>query len=572
MISIDPAITTIRTVIIANNESVSKSLKLLLKSSQQLEVISTARSTEDGIKIIEQQEPDVAIVDLDIPYAERIEAIDLIVRHSRKTKVVIYTSTDAQFLNQAIAFGVKGYVLHSSPIVDLIAAIQAANRHNIYIAKETIASFKLTPTGLQKEKIKHLNSWLAKQVLQRWQSGSQVKLTLQEAIADLAFDIPGSLWMKSYLCQQDEENSSLAEEIISAITGLFAQVESSFRPELKLKEKRRQILDILDNSSTNGYCYTQFLEKNFQSLQTLTTKKLQKAVWQLSKEASPLPQQLFLQSLKEQLSDWQAFLDRESKKHQDKQQAALHSFDRLLMSSKDNKQKTCRRAATLAYESRIEADLYALMGQIVAETIERLNIYLINLDKTNTLLTESLKKLGSFSAEDVAVYTPFFKQLEAEIFVGDLQYKLEATMKQPLELWGVSKFISSKDINIHLIEKLEPITQKLYLNLHREVLGLPFFEQAARDNYQALISSPRIPLETIATKQSKSLKIKIDKLKRVREPEGITKSHRSDAAARVINQEQKESEKIDSCSQKSIPSTSIPTQPTITSTTDLWLN
>ncbi len=407
-----------RTLIIANSLTVTNSLGLLLNSAPQIEVSGMARSIEGGVRIIEQQKPDVVIVDLDIPYADRIEAIEPIVSTSPNTKVIIYTPTTptAQFLNQAIAAGVRGYLSYSSPIVDLIAAITAANRNNIYIAKEVISSFKSTP-NLQDEKIKRLNSWLAKEMLRRWQSGSGVKLTAQDTIADLAFDDQGLLWMKTYLCQQDDEKLNFAEEIISAIARLFSQIEGSAKPELKLKEKRTQILGMLDDTSTNGYCYTQFLEKNFQSLQTLSLKKLQQTFFSLSKEASPLHQQLFFQSLKEQLGDWQTFLSQESQIHQDKQQAALRSFD-ILISSRDDQLSACRQAAILAYESRIEADLYALIVQIVAETIVRLDICLINLNKTNTLFAESLTKLDFFSEEDRAVYTPFFKPNRADNYCG----------------------------------------------------------------------------------------------------------------------------------------------------------
>lgn len=354
-----------------------------------------------------------------------------------------------------------------------------------------------------KLKVERLNNWLAKRIVQYWQEDSKVTLEVQDAVEDLCLNLEP---MKQFLNQQAENHTALNEEIVKEIAKLFAQINNSFSTEHVLHKKKDLLLNLLDDNTTSGYCYQYALSSNFRSLQALTAKKLQQLIFHLSKTASPLPQQFFLELLLKQLNKWSIeVVKQEIKNSQIKQKTALSSFNKTLSLKKSPKKlDICQRAITIAYESRINSDIYSLIAQIATQTIEQLEIHISNLKKTNLLLTKSSEKLGNYNQSEITVYSSFFIQLESLVSFKELQCEFSSCFKQPFELWGVSTSISSDRICEMLTERLYPITERLYVELYQEVLGLPLPSHTECDNTTAksdrLLTSNLQAIERIAVK------------------------------------------------------------------------
>jgi DNA-binding NarL/FixJ family response regulator len=123
------------TVLIADDHPiVRKGLRQLIESDPQLKIVEETGDGQTALDRIEQLQPDVAVLDLDMPGKGGFD----IVREMRKsrfaTEVIIVTMHgEADLFAEAMDLGVKGYVLKDTAVTDIIAGIKsvAAGRHFI---------------------------------------------------------------------------------------------------------------------------------------------------------------------------------------------------------------------------------------------------------------------------------------------------------------------------------------------------------------------------------------------------------------------------------------------------------
>jgi DNA-binding NarL/FixJ family response regulator len=107
-------------------DSISRVLR-----SQGFDVVAQARDGEDALKAIEQQKPQVSIVDLRMP---GMSGIAVARRAARNTAVILYTGhSDRTLLIEALDAGVRGFVLKEAPLADLARAIETVAKGGVYV-------------------------------------------------------------------------------------------------------------------------------------------------------------------------------------------------------------------------------------------------------------------------------------------------------------------------------------------------------------------------------------------------------------------------------------------------------
>lgn len=467
----------IRILIIDDQNLVLQKLEGLIKLEEELKVVGTAKNGQQGIELVEQLQPDVAIIDLIMPFKNGIETTYLITQNYPQTKVLIFTGSDGRMLNKAILAGAKGYLLKTNSREDLIAAIYAVQRNSIYIGEGILEQIQLSSVDSQRSKLKQINWWLAKEVINWWSKHSVYPTpTAKQMVKSLGLDQPGLSWMKDYLCQQKGTDLTLPKEISLKVAEIFVGIEDSANLEQKLIEQKPRIYNWLDGENQTDYLA--ILHSNFQSLETITSEKLQKIISSLWQQAAPLPLLNCLQSVEKYLSNWQQFFEQEYESNLVKENAAWQSFNYLL-ESKDShldKQELYKKAIMFIYQCKINAELSTMLAQLVLNIIEQLKIYLDILGKTNNLLSELQKQLESQDTSEVVALTPFFEQLQAKVDLDELRRDFETSTGHLLNQWGVFESISNSEINNRLIEKLRPVAQEIYLELRKQALAISFLE------------------------------------------------------------------------------------------------
>ncbi len=119
-------------VLIADDHSLIRNgLRQVLESEQNIFVLE-AEHGEQALQIIRDQEPDLAILDVEMP---RMTGFD-VARHAQRellpTNIVFLTMfNDESAFNKAMDVGVRGYVLKENTVTEILHCVRAvlAGRH-----------------------------------------------------------------------------------------------------------------------------------------------------------------------------------------------------------------------------------------------------------------------------------------------------------------------------------------------------------------------------------------------------------------------------------------------------------
>jgi DNA-binding NarL/FixJ family response regulator len=121
-------------------------LRSLLERMGDVTVAGEAGDGREALRLIEQQSPDVAIVDITMPGLSGLEVAARAKRVSPSTRVVILSMhTGEAYVAHALRAGVAGYLLKDSAAAELALALRAVRRGETYlspaISKHVVGGF-----------------------------------------------------------------------------------------------------------------------------------------------------------------------------------------------------------------------------------------------------------------------------------------------------------------------------------------------------------------------------------------------------------------------------------------------
>src|SRR5208337_3631448 len=122
-------------VMIADDHAILRAgLRMLVNAQTDMEVVSEAPDGETAVQAARETKPDVALLDLTMPGAGGMRALQEMVRTCRKTRVLILTMhDDSAYLRSVLAAGASGYVLKRTVDAELLIAIRAVHRGGTFV-------------------------------------------------------------------------------------------------------------------------------------------------------------------------------------------------------------------------------------------------------------------------------------------------------------------------------------------------------------------------------------------------------------------------------------------------------
>ena len=113
-----------------------KGLADLVRSDSSMELISEASDGEEALEIIRKQQPDVAVLDVEMPKLSGLDvAREIKLTENTQTGIIVVTAyKDAEMFNEAFDLGVSGYVLKESAIHDILDGIRIVAQGDQYIS------------------------------------------------------------------------------------------------------------------------------------------------------------------------------------------------------------------------------------------------------------------------------------------------------------------------------------------------------------------------------------------------------------------------------------------------------
>jgi two-component system response regulator NreC len=122
-------------ILLADDHTVLRSgLRALLAAQGDLEIAGEAADGGEALRLAQTIKPDVVVMDIAMPGVNGIDATARIRRELPSTRVLILSMHDDQgYLRQALRAGASGYVLKKAADTELLAAIRAAARGEVFL-------------------------------------------------------------------------------------------------------------------------------------------------------------------------------------------------------------------------------------------------------------------------------------------------------------------------------------------------------------------------------------------------------------------------------------------------------
>ena len=122
-------------LIVDDHPMISHGLKSIISKHASYNVIGEASDGRSCLKLIEQKNPDVAIVDITLKDGDGISLIMKIREIAAEIKIIMYTMhSSKEYVSRAFVAGAFAYVLKSDKIEDILTAIDAVLQGRIYLS------------------------------------------------------------------------------------------------------------------------------------------------------------------------------------------------------------------------------------------------------------------------------------------------------------------------------------------------------------------------------------------------------------------------------------------------------
>lgn len=119
----------IKVLIVDDQKMIREGLKALVKTEEDIEIIGVAENGEHAVKQVESLQPDVVLMDMEMPGMNGMEATKLICQRFPDVKILVLSTFDTQeYVSRSLSAGAMGYLLKGTPAKELTDAIRSVHR------------------------------------------------------------------------------------------------------------------------------------------------------------------------------------------------------------------------------------------------------------------------------------------------------------------------------------------------------------------------------------------------------------------------------------------------------------
>lgn len=124
----------IKLVLVDDNFDHLMGIRELVSMEGRFEVIATATNANLAINLVKKYQPDVVLMDINMPEKDGLTAISEIERLNLGTKIIALTGyDDPDLIFRTMKIGAKGYILKTMASAQLIYAIEEVMQGKIYL-------------------------------------------------------------------------------------------------------------------------------------------------------------------------------------------------------------------------------------------------------------------------------------------------------------------------------------------------------------------------------------------------------------------------------------------------------
>ena len=125
----------IKLIIADDHHIFRKGILSIVSEDADIEITGEAANGDDALRLIEENKPDIAILDIDMPGLSGLDVARKVKSQKLSTKIVILTiHKDKEYFDEALELDIKAYVLKESIANDLIDCIKRVAAGEYYIS------------------------------------------------------------------------------------------------------------------------------------------------------------------------------------------------------------------------------------------------------------------------------------------------------------------------------------------------------------------------------------------------------------------------------------------------------
>ncbi len=131
-----------RVLLIDDNADHLRGVKELINIETSYDVVGTTTSANMGINLVKKYQPDLVLMDINMPEKDGLQAIQEIEKLELGTKIIALSGyDDADLIFRAMKIGAKGYVLKTMASAQLIYAIDEVLNGKVYLPSALSSRF-----------------------------------------------------------------------------------------------------------------------------------------------------------------------------------------------------------------------------------------------------------------------------------------------------------------------------------------------------------------------------------------------------------------------------------------------
>jgi DNA-binding NarL/FixJ family response regulator len=125
----------VRIVIVDDHLILLQGVRKLLEGEGDCEVVGQATDGREGVELVARLKPDIAVLDITMPGLNGLDATRAIAKKSPQTKAILLTMhKENPYVVEALAAGVRGYVIKSQTAGDLLRAVKEVCANRVYLS------------------------------------------------------------------------------------------------------------------------------------------------------------------------------------------------------------------------------------------------------------------------------------------------------------------------------------------------------------------------------------------------------------------------------------------------------
>ncbi len=138
---------TYRILIVDDHQLVLDGLISIIKELNDFEIVGSARNGKEGIQLCETMEPDLILMDIDMPIMNGLEASRQIKSQMPEKKIIVLTMhNEASLIKKVMDIGADGYLLKNADREEFSMALKSVAEGKGYFSTEvTKTLFIVTP-------------------------------------------------------------------------------------------------------------------------------------------------------------------------------------------------------------------------------------------------------------------------------------------------------------------------------------------------------------------------------------------------------------------------------------------